>query len=456
MQTRLSYTASEVAGQLIFCVISFYLLKFYTDVYGISAASAGLILLLARSIDAIDAPLWGILFEKTHSRWGRSRPWFLWLCLPFAGFGVLTFCTPNIGPTAKVIYAASTYVICSILYTGINTPVTSILSTLTTDTHERITLTSFRMIGSKLGVLIVNLSVFKMVAWLGHGNDRRGFMMVMPIYACGTVILYLTAFRNLREVTHEVKTRISVRESFGALKSNGPWFIIFASSLFFWIAFVARISSAPYFFQYVMHRKDLLAVANSLDVVSLGTILLLPFFCRYFSKKSVWGVSLIGSVLAQGVVFLGTPSRSSSLVLFGWVLGFLASGIAMAMPFSILSDSVDYGEWKSGIRAAGLLTAIGAAFCLKAGSGLGGALPAWILEGHGYVPNVEQSDRSLVGIELSFIALPAICYALAAIPVSLYHRYERMEPQIQFDLERRRANAADAAALSAAAVSSGS
>jgi Na+/melibiose symporter-like transporter len=114
----------------------------------------------------------------------------------------------------------------------------------------------------------------------------------------------------------------------------------------------------------------------------------------------------------------------------------------MAIPFSILSDSVDYGEWKSGIRAVGLLTAVGAAFCLKAGSGLGGAIPAWILDHYSYVPNVEQTPSSILGIQLSFIWLPALCYALAVIPVLFYHRYERLEPQIRQDLEQRRALAA--------------
>ena len=95
--------SSEVAGQLIFCVISFYLLKFYTDVYGLSAASAGAILLFARCVDALDAPVWGIIFEKTHSRWGKSRPWFLWLCVPFALAGVATFVTPSVGPAAKIV-----------------------------------------------------------------------------------------------------------------------------------------------------------------------------------------------------------------------------------------------------------------------------------------------------------------------------------------------------------------
>jgi len=442
LTTRLSYMSSEVAGQLIFCVISFYLLKFYTDVYGLSAAAAGAILLIARCVDALDAPLWGIVFEKTHSRWGKSRPWFLWLSIPFAVAGVATFVTPSVGPTAKIVYAACTYVICSILYTGINTPVTAILAALTPDSQERIVLTSFRMFGSKLGVLFVNLTVLGLVARLGHGNDRRGFMLVMPIYAVVTVVLYLLAFRNLREITPDQRRPVSVKHSLRALKGNVPWLIIFLSSLCFWIAFIARISSAPYFFEYVLHREDLTSIANSLDVTSLATILLLPIFCNWMSKRSVWALGLVGSVAAQFVVFAGVRDRSVTLVMTGWVIGFLASGVAMAMPFSLLSDSVDYGEWKGGVRAAGLLTAIGAAFCLKAGSGLGGALPAWILAHFQYVPNVAQTARSLRGIELSCVWLPAIAYSLAVLPVIFYHRYERLEPQIQQELEQRRRVAA--------------
>lgn len=442
LTTRLSYMSSEVAGQLIFCVISFYLLKFYTDVYGLTAAAAGTILLVARFVDAVDAPLWGIVFEKTHSRWGKSRPWFLWLCVPFAVAGVATFVTPGVGPTAKIVYAACTYVLCSVLYTGINTPVTAILAALTPDSQERVVLTSFRMFGSKIGVLFVNLTVLGLVARLGHGDSRRGFMLVMPLYAVGTVVLYLVAFRNLREVTPSAGQSTAVRHTVRALKGNVPWLIIFASSLFFWIAFIARISSAPYFFEYVMHREELTSIANSLDVVSLASILLLPWLCRWSSKGSVWAVGLVGSVAAQFVVFWGVRESSTAVVMTGWVIGFLASGVAMAMPFSLLSDSVDYGEWKSGVRAAGLLTAIGAAFCLKAGSGLGGAIPAWLLAHFAYVPNVEQSARALRGIELSCVWVPAMAYAAAVIPVLFYGRYERMEPQVRRELEERRQVAA--------------
>lgn len=439
---RFSYAASDTAGQLVFCFVSFYLLKFYTDVFGISAATAGTILLVARMIDAVDAPVWGIIFDKTHSRWGKSRPWFLWLCVPFATFGVLTFLTPNLGHTAKVIYAAITYIGCSVLYTGINTPVTSILSALTPSPQERLTLTSFRMFGSKLGVLFVNLTALRLMDYFGHGDDRKGFMIMLPMYAAGSVLLFLIAFWKLEEskdIVAKEKKPLPIKASFSALNGNWPWLIIFTSSLFFWTAFIARVSVAPYFFEYTLHRKDLISTANSLDFISLGTAFLLPFFCRWTSKRNVWMVGLLGMVVGQLIVYLGMRNNLSiPLIMLGWAFGFLASGMAMAMPFSVLADSVDFGEWKTGIRAVGLLTAIGAAFCLKAGSGLGGALPAWIMQAYGYVPNVAQTPQSLRGIELSCIWLPAAFFSLSALPVWFYKKYELLEPKIHSDLERRR------------------
>ncbi len=455
---RLSYAASDTAGQLVFAVISFYILKFYTDVYGIAAKTAGTILLVARCVDAIDAPVWGIIFDKTRSRWGKSRPWFLWLCVPFAVFGVLTFLTPSLSHTGKVIYAGVTYIICSVLYTGINTPVTSILSGLTSNPQERVTLTCFRMYGSKFGALLVNLTAMSLVQFFGKGDDQKGYMIVMPIYAAGSIILFLVAFWNLEEmktVVAEEKKPLPIADSLRAIKGNWPWVIIFASSLLFWIAFIARVATAPYFFEYTLHRKELVPSAFALDAISLVTASALPFLCKWTTKRNVWMLGLIGMAVGQLIVYLGLhffpsqeitihywPGKSitwPAVILAGWTFGFLASGMAMAMPFSVLSDSVDYGEWKTGIRAAGFLTAIGAAFCLKAGSGLGGALPGWILGWYGYVPSVEQSAKSLQGIELSCIWLPAIFFALAAIPVWFYKKYEALEPQIHAELEARRA-----------------
>ncbi|HWA24032.1 MAG TPA: glycoside-pentoside-hexuronide (GPH):cation symporter [Lacunisphaera sp.] len=441
--TRFSYAASDIACQLVFAPISFYLLKFYTDVYGIAADVAGWIMLVARFIDAADAPIWGIIFDRTRSRWGKIRPWFLWLCGPFTLFGVLTFFTPDVGANAKIVYAAGTYIIVNILYTGINTPVTAILSVITANPQERVVLTCFRMFGSKFGVLIVNLTAMKLVGWLGEGNDRKGYLLTVPIYAIVAVGLFLLAFRNLKEVVPVETKRQPMLTGFGAVRGNWPWWIIVASSLLFWIAFISRVAAAPYLFEYTLGRKDLIPLAFQLDFISLGTALCLPWLCRTWSKASVWAAGLAGMIIGQCLVGWGLAHGNSlPIIMTGWALGFLASGAAMAMPFSVISDSVDYGEWKTGIRAAGLLAAVGAAFCLKAGAGLGGAVAGWILKASGYVPNTTQTSAVLRGIEFSVVWLPAIAFALALVPVLFYGKYERMEPQIQADLATRRAKTA--------------
>jgi sugar (glycoside-pentoside-hexuronide) transporter len=456
--TRFSYAAPDFGGQLVFqFIISGYLSKFLTDVYGLSAVTCGLILVIARWIDAVDAPVWGIIFDKTNSRWGRSRPWFLWLCVPFATFGVLTFQAPDLGHTAKVWYVAVTYIACSVLYTGINTPVTSILSALTPDPQERVTLTCFRMFGSKLGAFAINATALYLVKLLGHGDDRRGYMLTVPIYAAVSVVFFLIAFWDLKEVVPVERKREPILGTFRALKGNWPWLIIFSSSFLFWIGFISRISMVSYFFPYVLHREDLTSLAYTMDFVSLATAFGMPWFCKWTSKRNVWAIGLLGMVVGQVVVYLGAHSYSGDVTVFhywagnsvsvptvifiGWFIGFLFSGMAMAMPFSVLSDSVDYGEWKTGVRAVGLLTAVGAAFCLKAGAGLGGAIPLWIMGHCGYVANVEQTADSLRGIEFSFIWLPAICLALSVVPVLFYKQFEVLEPRIHTELAARRQNA---------------
>jgi sugar (glycoside-pentoside-hexuronide) transporter len=438
---RSSYAATDIAVQFMYCVVSFYLLKFYTDTYGISIAAAGTIMLVARCTDAFDAPFWGILFDKTNSRWGKSRPWLLWLSFPFAIFGLLTFMTPNLGTAAKMWYAGGTYVIWSVLSTGVGTAIGAILPALTPNPQERVTLVTFRMIGSKIGVLLVNLTLMRMVAWLGHGDDRKGFMLVLLIYATATILLFLFAFRNLKETVREEHKPQTIRGNFGAIKGNWPWIIIFISSFFFWIAFIARICTAPYFFEYTLHRKDLIPLANSLDFVSLATILALPFLCRWTSKRNVWIWGLLGMVIGQCVLGMGVHMGSLPVIFIGWVAGFLACGLALPIPFSLLADSVDYGEWKTGIRAPGLLIAIGGSLCIKAGSGLGSSIPAWGMAAHGYVPNVEQTVQSLKGIEMAFVWLPAVFLALSTVPVVFYKKYELLEPQIKAELDVRRAHA---------------
>jgi sugar (glycoside-pentoside-hexuronide) transporter len=442
--TRLSYAASDVAGQLLFCWVIWYVPYFYTDTCKLPAAAVAAILLATRFLDALDAPLWGILVDRTRSRWGKSRPWFLWLCLPFAIFAVLTFLAPDLPYRARIAYAAVTYAGCNILFTGINTPVTSILSALTSDPKERLTLTTFRMLGSKFGVLVVNLTGMALVHTLGHGNDQTGFVLAVPLFAVASVALFLLAFRNLKETVLPSK-QTSVRETFRAMKGNWPWLIVVTSTVLFWMGFISRVTVAPHFFKYVLHRPDLLGVANGLDVASLATALPLPWLCRRIPKARLWALGLAGMVLGQLLLWLGAArGHDLGLCLTGWTVGFVFSGAAMTLPFSMLADTVDYGEWKRGVRAAGLLTAIGGAFCFKVGAGLGGAVPMWLLHAGGYLEGKEQAPAAVAALDWGIVGVPAVCFALALVPALFYGRFERLEPQIHAALTQRRAEQASA------------
>ena len=437
--TRLSYAASDIAGQLLFCWVMWYVPYYYTDTCKIPPASVAAILLATRFLDALDAPLWGILMDRTRSRWGKSRPWFLWLCLPFGIFGVLTFLVPDLEHRSKLAYAAVTYAGCNLLFTGINTPVTSILPALTANPKERLTLTTFRMLGSKVGVLVVNLTGMWLVHYFGHGDDRTGFLLAVPLFALASIALFLIAFRNLKEIVVPAKAQ-SIRETFGAFSGNWPWLIVAMTTVLFWMGFISRITVAPHFFKYVLHRPDLIGVANALDFASLATALPLPWLCRSMPKNRLWVLGLTGMVVGQFILWLGTArGHDLGLCLTGWTVGFVFSGAAMTLPFSLLADTVDYGEWKKGVRAAGLLTAIGGAFCFKVGAGLGGAVPMWLLHASGYAEGQVQTPSTIAALDYGIVGIPAICFALALVSASFYGRFEHLDPIIQADLRQRRA-----------------
>ena len=172
---RISYGLGDTASNLVFQMITMYLMFFYTDVYGLNVAAVGTLFLVARIIDAFDSPIIGVLIDRTNTKWGKSRPYFLWLAVPFAVVAVMTFMTPDFGDTGKLVYAYVTYITLGILYTAINLPLTSLLPSMTSNSQERTVVNSVRMIFGQLGGLVVSIGALPLVAALGKGNQQQGF-----------------------------------------------------------------------------------------------------------------------------------------------------------------------------------------------------------------------------------------------------------------------------------------
>lgn len=433
---KLAYASTDTAGNLLYCTLTSFVLYFYTDVFGISVGTAGTILLVARIVDSLDAPIWGLIIDHTHSKHGQSRPWFLWLSVPFSLFMVLSFITPDFSTGQKAIYAMITYLITGILYTGISTPITAILPNLSNDSNERVQLNSYRMIGGNLGYFVTASFTLPLVAFFGKGNDQKGFSITVLIYGIIAALMFWFAFIKTKEVNTNSEQRLPIRDSFKAIKSNWPWVIIVLGNIFYWLGNTVRTSTVIYYAQYNLGNKNYASVLNGLVLAQVIGVALIPFIVRRLSKTAAMILGL--GIASLGQIFIGLSGENFVLISASWIFAALGTGIAVSMPFAMLSDTVDYGEWKNGIRASGFLTAIGSSFCIKMGSGIGTFIPSKIMEKLGYVPNQEQTASALGAINFSFVWLPAICFMVGALIMALYFKYEKKEENIKRELQIHR------------------
>lgn len=433
---KISYAFTDMAGNLLYVSMSSYILYFYTDVFNIPVSGAGVIILLASIVDAVSAILWGSIVDHTHTRWGQSRPYFLWLAIPFAVCTLLAFSAPNLQGAAKLIYAGLTYILAAgVVYTGIQTTITAILPNLTLDAKERIGANSYRMVGSLVGSFLTSTFTLPLVAFFGNGNNKLGFTITISIFGVITVLLLLTAFKNLRERVPVSKKSVSFKHSLKATVGNVPWYLLVSAFAIFWIAQADRNSFSTYYAKYNLGNAQLASVFNGLQVLGVISSISIPFVVKITNKTATMLIGL--AIGAAGQALMAVVSGNFVMVIIAWSIGVIGSSFAMSMPFAMLADTVDFGEWKSGYRAPGFLTAVGSAFCIQLGSGFGSFIPSKILSASGFVAHHTQTAQASAAISFSFIWLPVIIYAIVAAIMIFYFKYERMESQIKSDLLAR-------------------
>lgn len=438
LKNRVAYAGTDAAGNLLYCTLTSFINFYHTDVFGISIGTAAVIALIVRVINTATVPLWGIAIDKTNSKYGKSRPWFARLAIPFAVFMALTFFTPGLSGNAKVAYAAFTYLTASILYTGISTPITAILPNLSNDSYERTKLNSFRMIGGNVGYFITATFTLTLVSLLGGGDRQRGFCLTVLVYAVISAFMFFSAFCNTKEVNVESSKSLPIRDCFKALKSNWPWVIVVAGSTFYWLGNSTRTSSLIYYSRYYLGNESYVSILNALVLTQMLGVVAIPFLVRKMSKTMTMILGLL--IAAAGQVSLGMAGRSFTVIVVAWVITSVGTGIAVSMPFAMLSDTVDYGEYKNGVRASGFLTAVGSAVGLQVGTGLGDFTPLKLMQHFGYVANQQQTASSLTAMKFGFSYLPAVFFIIGAAIMLFYVRYERNEKKVLEELELRRQN----------------
>ncbi|MGN8158636.1 MFS transporter [Salinisphaera sp. SWV1] len=433
---KLGFGMGDAANNMSFAAVVMYLSYFYTNIYGISPAAVGTIFISMRAIDAITDPFMGMIADRTRSRWGRFRPYLLWFPLPLTASCILMFTTPDWGNTAKVIYAAGTYSVMSLLYTAVNIPYCSLGSVITDDNQERVSCQSYRFVMVGLVYIFLTTCVLPLTQFFGGGNDATGFQITMTIISVAALGMFMFCFSNVRErivPTHE--KRRSFRASLASVVRNRQWLIILAITFFEALQFFVRQGAAIYYAQYVMgFDTTLISVFMTGGVVAsiLGTATS-GFYTRRLQKKWVFCFS---SLLLAGFSVVLYLATGTSPVLMGglfFIINYL-HGIGAPISWAMMSDADDYGEWQSGEKNTGT-TIAGNLFFLKLALAISGGITGYLLSLGGYHADAaQQGDSAIFAIVLLLTLIPAAVNVLLAAAIWAFKVDDRLVARIRTDL----------------------
>ncbi len=481
MLEKVGYSLGDGSANLIFQMMMMFQLMFYTDVFGIKATAAGMILLIARFADAFIDPLVGILSDRTNTRWGKYRPWILWTAIPFSLFFLLAFTTPELSERGKIIYAGVTYTLLMAIYSFNNTPYSSLGGVMTGDSDERTSIASVRFISGTIATFVVQGLTLPLVAKFGNGDNAKGWFTTIGLFAIIVALLLVITFLSTKErVAPPVDQKTSVKQDVKDIVKSRPWRSMFVLTLFLFTTLAMWGSSMSYFFNYYIDKSALFhflsqfglvhqdgiqyglwhnflnafgliaqpdlsnvfAVGFSLfnmvgQVVTLvGIILLSQWLSGIFGKNKVFLVCLSLTGIFTALFFI-VPSTGITTVFALNILKSLAYAPTIPLLWAMMGDVADHSEWVNHRRATGFVFA-GIVFALKAGLGVGGAICGGIIDAFGFEANALQSDSAIFGIRLTSSIIPGITFFVGVLALAFYPISKGLVKQIQDDLMARR------------------
>lgn len=434
---RFGYGMGDFACNLIWQVISLYLLYFYTDVMKLNAAAIATMFVVCRVIDAITDVLVGFAIDKTKTRWGKSRPWFLFGAIPFALAAFLAFSVPDISPDGKLIYAYATYIFLSFMYTVVNIPLASILPALTDDMDERTVLATWRKFLAFLGSTIVSATALTMVQMIGRGNEALGFRMVMGIFGIIGCLCFFLTFALVRENNLQESTKqATIGETLSSLAHNTPWKLFALNILFMWTGYFIQSSALVYYYKYYIGSTAMASlVATIMTMVPMAANLTVPFLAKRLGKRNLYSTAAAIQLAGLVIIFIG--NLNTSVIIAGAFISACGYGVKESIYFSMQADPVDYGEWKTGVQAAGTLSSING-FLGKVAQAVAGGISGLLLAWGSYDSTAAvQTANALIAIKAMYIYIPVILLICSIVTMSFY-KLDRQFPQIQRELEERR------------------
>jgi glycoside/pentoside/hexuronide:cation symporter, GPH family len=436
---KVGYALGDMAANFVFQFMIALQLDFYTHTFGLTPAQAGTMLGVVGLSVAILNPVMGVIADRTTSKLGKFRPWILWSALPFGIIGVLTFTTPDISLGAKLIYAWVTYTALRVVYIVNNVPYASLTAVMTDDPDERTSISSYRQIAANLAGLIIASFVIPLVGIFGQGNDARGYQLTMGLLCAVSVVFFLITFFSTKErIQPDPKQKSNIGQDLADLFSNKSFVILFLVTLFYFTAIVIRGNVMLPYFRFVSGNVGLFSWFNGfgLGALLVGVALSTPV-SKALGKRTLFIASMALTGLFTIVLYVIPPS-ASKIVIGAEVLRQFSFGLSGPILWAMMGDVADYGEWKTGRRASGTVTAA-VVFALWAGLALGGAIAGWLLGAYGVVSDAKtQSDLAQAGILFTGSVYAGLAFLIAAGLLIFYPLSSEKNKSIADELIARR------------------
>jgi len=462
LKEKIGYGFGDAASSMFWKIFGMYSLFFYTDVFGITAAAAGTMFLVARLWDSFFDLFVGIMSDRTKTRWGKYRPYLLWFAIPFAVMGVITFFTPDFGQTGMLVYAYVTYSLMMIVYSLINVPYASLLGVISPDPRERNTLSSYRMSFAFIGSFVTFMLLQPLIDFFSKhfGGEETlvasqltdgsvstnpvGWVMGVGAIGLLCVVLFLLCFSWTKERVEQIESeeQVSVKQDLRNLFHNAPWWILVGTGLAALLFNAIRDSVAIYYFRdYVQVNYRMAGTGWDMTTIyflvgqaaNLLGVMLAPSLSARFGKRRTYMIAiLMAGILSTAFFYI--PNNITWILILQFCISIFA-GYVLPLLWSMFSDIVDHQELLTGRRTSGLIFS-SSSMSQKLGWALGAAMSGWVLAYFKYAPNaLQQSVETIQGEHLMISLLPAVCCLLAFLGMYFYplsdkkvkENYERLE-----------------------------
>lgn len=457
LSEKIGYGFGDMSSSMFWKLFSYFLPFFYSNVFGLSLADAGVLMLVTRIWDAVSDPMMGIIADRTKTRWGKYRPYLLFFALPFAVCGILLFTTPENG---KVVWAYVTYLLMMTVYTGINVPYGSLLNVMTADSDEKSVLSSYRMFFAYGGSFIAlfaweplcNMFDKTRIATEGTGGleaistNPAAWQNAMIVIASCCLVLFLLSFLLTKEHVKSEST-VSVGQDLKLLLKNKPWWILIGAALASNLFNTVRGTTTAYFFaDYIQQMVSLdgkwafLVSAGIFlsigEIANMAGVVLAVPMSRHLGKKSTYILSM-AALICLSIAFFFLPATAGgywAMLAFQLVIS-VFTGVISPLVWSMYADVADYSELKDGTASTGLIFS-SASMAQKFGGAFGGSAVMWLLAAFGYntVAGAVQTETAILGLRILMSWVPALVAALSILVVWFYPLTKKKMSAVQAEL----------------------